>query len=288
LVVTATPVKAADPALPAPLQKMQADGAQFKYMGRDLGYDAWLAVENAQEQYFYVTPDGSAFFLGVLFNKNGRAITFDQISRLRGQNDGNLIDLANAPSQKTVLPDTAPNAAISGAGATSKAGDTAANPPAKTRPRSELLWDDVTKNTHSLILGANQQAPIVYSFIDPLCPHCKELIKMMLPDLRAGRLRLALVPIGALAPESKPLAVSLLTLPDAATRLEPFVTGNQAALPMDATQSTAKVDANFTIMVKWKFDATPVSIYRGRDGKVKILAGPPKAAQTLIGDLPAL
>ena len=80
-----------EPRLPSPIQTLVAEGAQIRYLGRDLGMDGWVVIKNGQEQYFYVTPDQQAIVSGVLFNNKGDAVTLQQINSLR-KKEGPAID----------------------------------------------------------------------------------------------------------------------------------------------------------------------------------------------------
>lgn len=283
----ATPVLAAgtsavtppSPPLPEAIAALQKDGAQMKYLGRDLGFDGWIAVKDGQEQYFYVTPDGSAFFLGVLFNKNGRAITFDQMKRLQGKNDPILQDLANAPSQKASAtpeqvdgpkpqvakdPQVKPNVQVPGVS------------------KSEQLWQDVTRAA-TFTWGKSATAPNLYIFVDPLCPHCKDMLRMMKPEVEQGRLQLNVIMVGALLPDSGPLAAGILTSPNPAQTLQDLMDGRK--LPNKGDASDARLAANLAILSKWGFAGTPVTVYRAKTGVVKVLEGPPAKVEVLLQDL---
>ena len=265
-----------EPKLPEPIEKLKQDGAKLRYLGRDLGYDAWIAVQDGQEQYFYVTPDQSAFFLGVLFNKNGRAVTFDQLQRLKGSNDPILQDLYNAPSpagERAAAAVTAPTTPDSKL----QAPKSAAGSPA------EQLLADVEKAAGFTMGQAN--TPLIYMFIDPLCPHCKDMLNDARPLVDGGKLRVRVVPVGAIAPESVPLAASLLASKEPGKALYDFMGGNLDALKMDGVAPTAPIDANLAILAKWKFDITPVSVYRAKNGTIKLIRGRANDLQKVIQDL---
>jgi thiol:disulfide interchange protein DsbG len=255
-----------EPSLPTPIAQLKEEGAQMRYLGRDLGFDAWIAIKDGQEQYFYVTPDGSAFFLGVLFNKNGRAITFDQLKRLQGKKDPIFDDLMNAPSQKLAAPTISPPS-VSRTGASS---------------RADQLWVDVT-GAASFTLGPST-APKVYVFIDPACPHCKDMITALLPAIDAGQVALQVMMVGALTPDSAAWAAGILANPNPGIALRQLVTGTGGPQAGDAA-ADPRIAQNFALMQKWGFDGTPVSIYRDQQNKIKILQGPPKTVDVLLKDL---
>lgn len=268
-VFAGTDVRAADPALPEPITQLRDQGAQIKYLGRDLGFDGWIAIKDGQEQYFYVTPDGSAFFLGVLFNKNGRAITFDQMKRLQGQDDPVFKDLMNAPSQKTENADLA---------------ELAAPKNRAEAPLAEQLMQDV-ETGHIFTLGLSS-APTVYMFIDPLCPHCKDMLKTMKPAIDTGKVKVNIVLIGALAPQSRSLARGILDSGNPGAALTAIVQGRGASVKLGTDAPDARLERNIDILKKWKFDATPVTVYRGRDGTVKLVQGAAANAEVILNDLP--
>ncbi len=274
-VFTATaPARADDPALPAPLADMAAAGTAMKYLGRDLGYDGWLAIKDGQEQYFYATPDGSAIFLGVLFNKNGRAITYDQMKRLQGKKDPIFDDLINAPSQKTKPVANA---------LTTTSTEPRATETRVASPAQEFLAD-VLKG-HAFTMGA-AQAPDIYMFVDPLCPHCKDMLRVLRPAVRGGKLRIHVLMVGALFPESGPLAVHVVGSTDPTAALDAIMAGNRPTLAKDAHTSTPDLDANLAILKKWKFEGTPITVYRAKDNTIKLLQGAAAKADLILNDLP--
>lgn len=256
------------PSLPDPIAALQKEGAQLKYLGRDLGFDGWIAIKNGQEQYFYVTPDGSAFFLGVLFNKNGRAVTFDQMKRLQGVKDSALNDLENAPSQAAEpVPPSSLKASRSAMTSTSLA---------------EQLMQDVI-NGHSFTLGTAKTAPVIYMFADPLCPHCKDMIRLLDPAVSAGQIQVKILMVGALSPDSAPLAAGILSQKNPGAALRDLIAGQKQ--PVKGDKNDPRIVENLDIMIKWKFTGTPVAVYRDKKGMIKILQGPPKSLDILMQDL---
>lgn len=271
-----------EPALPAPIAELRGDGATIKYLGRDLGYDGWIAVKDGQEQYFYVTPDGSAFFLGVLFNKNGRAVTFDQLKRLQGKKDPLFDDLYNAPSQKSgaagAMPGVAPSAEMTAVSPLPGATKSASSSPA------DALFADVS-SAYSFPLGQTS-APAIYMFVDPLCPHCKDMLKILQPAIKAGQLRVNVLLIGALHPESRPLATGILASSDPGAALTKITAGNIDQVKPGPDQADPRLDGNLALLQKWRFDGTPVTTYRAKDGTIKLLQGSVARADLILNDLP--
>lgn len=258
-----TEANTALPELPEPIKNLVAEGAQIRYLGRDYGVDGWITIKNGQEQYFYVLPDKKAFLMGVMFDNTGKVVTVDQVSRLQNDGDDMLDILADdftpaleAQQQKQSIEFKSP---------------------------AEQLYYDM-ENSNWIPLG-EAGAPIMYAFIDPQCPHCHAMIKDLQKSyLDEGRVQLRIVPIG-FREETRAQSAFLLAAPDPQKRLFEFLDGKEDALPARQEINQQGVQKNLSIMQSWKFDVTPMVIYRGKDGTVKIVRGRPQDIQNLVNDL---
>jgi thiol:disulfide interchange protein DsbG len=201
----------------------------------------------------------------VMFNKNGRAVTFDQLKKVKDETPM-PDDVANAPSQKS--------AALMGA---NPAGAVNVNSP------GEKLFA-LAKAANGFEMG-QANAPVAQIFIDPMCPHCKEMLSAVWPAIDAGMVRLRVIPVGAVAPQSQGMAAYLLRAPDAPNRLRKLMGGDMSAVPSDSDAPTAPIMDNTKILIDWKLNSVPITLYRGRDGKVKLLEGPPTDLETFLKDL---
>jgi thiol:disulfide interchange protein DsbG len=273
------------PETPLPIQNLVSNGAQLRYLGRDYGLDGWLVLKNGQEQYFYSTQDGQAIMMGILFNNKGDTITLKQINQLR-KKEGPAIDklagFENAPSMPT--PD-APQ--MSNASPTVAPNFT--NPEAliksAVKPKSEQLYDGVVAS--NWIKLGQDSAPVIYTFIDPECPHCHDLIKNIRKSgyLEQGLLQLRLIPVGVLTENSLAEASFLLASPTPEKDLYRHLDGEKGVLLVDKNVNTQGVQKNIKLMQDWKLDMTPFSVYRTRDGKVKVLQGVPDDLKKIITEL---
>lgn len=269
-----------DPPLPAPLQNMAAQGAQIRYMGRDLGMDGWVVIKDAQEQYFYATPDGQAVLLGILFNNKGDAITLQQINALR-KKEGPAIDkLAGfpEPQKKEDIAVAPPSSAVDFS-------DPQALMKSVTKSKSEQLYEAVSL-ANTVQIGS-AEAPVIYTFIDPECPHCHDLINEIRKSgyLEQGLVQLKLIPVGVLSEKSLTEAAYLLASPTPQKDLFDHLDGKGNALLVDPNANTQGVQRNMKLMQDWKLDVTPFSVYKDKLGKIKILQGRPKDLKSLVIDL---
>lgn len=295
--VLAAEKKPADPPLPKPLQTMADQGAQLRYMGREYGMDAWVAIQRGREQFFYVTGAGDAMIMGLLFDtETGRMVTMDQVQKVQ-QESGGVLDLFAARRPEAAADDAAPSSVleagnnaraqieanvaggnITGASVAGVAGAGAIQTPA------EKMMADI-ESANYITLG-QAGAPVVYAFIDPQCPYCHAFVQ----DLRAnylqnGLVQLRLIPVG-FRDETRAQAAFLLGAPDAADRFMRHLDGDKDALPVANDINQQGVQRNMAVMQAWKLDVTPLIVYRARTGDVKIIQGRAKSIQNLIADLP--
>lgn len=255
------------PDLPEPIENLVKEGAQIRYLGKDHGLDAWLTIKNGQEQYFYVQPDGKSFVMGVLFDETGKLVTVEQVRKLRERGDNFLDTLADDSMtgfETTAAPETQERFEF------------------KT-PAERLYFDIERSNWVSL---GKQGAPIAYSFIDPQCPHCHSFIKDLQPDIDRGRVQLRMIPVG-FKEETRAQAAFLMAAPNPQERWQRHMAGDETALPARAEINQQGVQRNLAVMQSWKLTATPLIIYRGKDGDIKIVRGRPKDMDSMVSDLGA-
>lgn len=253
------------PELPEPIKNLVNEGAQIRYLGRDYGVDGWITIKNGQEQYFYVMPDRKAFFMGVMFDNTGKVVTVDQVSRL--QKDGDeMLDLL-ADNYTADIKEQQEKSADRN----------------EFKSPSEQLYFDM-ENSNWIPLG-EAGAPIMYAFIDPQCPHCHAMIKDLKNTyLDTGRAQLRIVPIG-FRDETRAQSAFLLAAPNPQQRFYDHMDGKEDALPARTEINQQGVQKNLSIMQSWKFDVTPMVVYRGKDGSVKIVRGRPQNIEELVSDL---
>lgn len=254
------------PSLPDALQALSDRGAQTRYLGRKHGLDGWITIYQGQEQYYYVTPDGEGFVMGVLFNKDGAMATLDQVRDLQKQGDDILDSLAMDKIQKSDQKDF-----------------TAVSDAFKYETPAQKMFTDI-KNSNWIALG-NPKAPVIYTVVDPQCPHCKAFLKDLRTDyIEKGILQVRIIPVG-FREDSLAQAAFLLAAPDAPTRWFKHLDGDETALPAKIGISTQGVQKNLALLQAWKFKVTPITVYESHDGSIKIIRGRAKDIPAMIADL---
>lgn len=269
------------PTAPQPIQNLVADGAQLRYLGKDFGMDGWVILKNGEEQYYYSTPDGQGIVMGVLFNNKGDAVTLRQINDLR-KKEGPAIDRLAGYTMATDKGGVAKNSEAAPA-------QDLSNPEAllksAVKSKSEQLMEGA-EGANWIVLGSDK-APPIYTFIDPECPHCHDLIQDVRKSgyLEQGLLQLRLIPVGVLSENSLIEAAYLLASANPQKDLYSHMDGNKDALLADKNVNTQGIQRNIKLMQDWNLDVTPFTVYRARDGKVKVLQGRPDDLKKIITEL---
>ena len=259
-----------EPPLPAPLQNMANEGAQMRYLGQQNGLDGWIAIKNGKEQYFYVTSDGQAFVMGLMFDKTGKLVTVRQVQQLQKSSDGKTLDLFA-------------NGSIDSAVAAADKKEETHKTDREFKTPAEQLYSDV-EGSNWIALGKSD-APYIYMFVDPQCPYCRAFMNDLRHDyIDNGLLQVRIVPVGFRA-ETKAQAAFLLAVPNPQKRWYAHLDGDDTALPVTPDINEQGVERNMAIMQSWKISATPFTIYRAASGEVKIVQGRAQNASQIISDL---
>ena len=256
------------PPLPDALDNLVKKGAQVRYMGEEHGMDGWLMIKNGRPQYFYVAPDGQAILTGLMFDTEGENVTARQLQELRGGRGGqsgrSLDALTQPDNDEFEMPDVS-----------------------QPKSRSERMYTAI-KASNWFVLG-DPQAPVVYAFIDPQCPHCHDFINALRNRgyIENGRLQLRVIPVGVINKKSLYRAAYLLAATSPGERLLSHIDGDEDALPVQRDMNTQGVQRNMTVMKDWNLKSTPFIVYKDKQGEVRIIQGNPDDSSELVSELPA-
>ena len=260
-----------DPKMPDALKVLAERGAQSRYLGTKHGMQGWVTIFKGQEQYYYVTPDGQGFVMGLLFDKDGAMATVNQVRDLQ-QASGDALDILAIDKKEDKL-DLAEAKKI-------------ADKEFEYKSPAERMFADI-ENSNWISFG-KEGAPVIYSIMDPQCSHCHAFMN----DLRGGYIEKGLVQIRVIPvgfrQETLAQAAVLLASSDPKERWYKHLDGDTTALPVDDKTDTQGVQKNLSLMQAWKFDVTPMTVYRGKDGKVKIVRGRAGDINKILADLPAV
>jgi thiol:disulfide interchange protein DsbG len=209
--------------------------------------------------------------MGLLFDKDGKMATIEQVRQLQ-ENSDDALDILAVDKQE-------PNASLADV-------KQEAQKDFEYKSPAERMFADVS-NSNWVAFG-NKNAPVIYSFMDPQCSHCHSFMKDMRKKyLDQGLVQLRMIPVG-FRDETLSQAAFLLASSDPAARWYRHLDGDKEALPVAKDTNTQGVQKNLSLMQAWKFDVTPMTVYRGKDGKVKIMRGRAQDMNKILADLPSV
>ncbi len=307
VVATQPDVPPVSPDSIATLKVFKDQGADINYLGRKYGLDGWLVSKGNAIQVLYTTADGQGTVVGLLYGPDGNIVTGSQllIAKSKGLNlehtTSALNNIGTANTSQTspanpAMPSLPPSGVATPAevAASTRAGTTPATPQASAPPvvapanpssPSEQLWAQTVASTY-ITFGLPKAAPL-YVFMDPTCHYCHDYFNaLMSAYVPQGSVQLRVIPVGILSEKSKQEALQIMSAVDPAAAWNSAETGDLSSLPPTPANGVAqKIDANQHLMSEWKFRGTPGSIYRGKDGKVRVVYGLPENLPQVIGDL---
>jgi len=266
-------------------------GAKLYYLGNRNGLEGWFIVKDGRVQIAYATPDKKAVVIGAMFGDDGESISSTQVKTLLENNKEIVSQLTTAATQTdtSTSNDSAkaspPVSPVSPAIAPSVATQT--SPPSALSP-GERLYQQLSSAT-GVTLG--NATPRIYMIMDANCPHCQATWRLLRDSVKSNVVQLRMIPIAAPESDSERAAVQLLRSPDPLNVWDKYVgaapgQGDKSQLSgnNDAAMVTA-LRANHAMTDSWHIDQTPYLVYRGKDGKVKIVVGEPDKLSAILGDV---
>lgn len=131
----------------------------------------------------------------------------------------------------------------------------------------------------SFIVGTH--GPLIVVFVDPNCIFCHKMLALAMPHVRAGTLRLRVVPVGFLKPDSEGKAEAIMAAPDPAKALardeQKFNVkteeGGIAPAASPSPKVVSEIKSNTTLLGRTGEIATPTIVYCDRGGKAHVMHG---------------
>lgn len=254
------------------MENLRKIGATIYYLGQDLGLHGWFVVKDDQVQMLYTTPDNKALLVGALLSAEGANVSQQQVLLLANSN----------PKIQELLKRVGNGASVNVAGDTTKGGASSSAP---AESPSEKFMAALLKGT-TVTFGA-ESAPQLVMVMDVRCPHCHRAWKSLAPHVDAGRLRVTLFPIAGQGPQSQVEGANWLAMADKRDAWNKHVAGDEKILKGDKPdpEKEKAMLANTQLIQEWKVQQTPYILYRGKNGKVRVIEGEPQSVDVLLADI---
>lgn len=151
------------------------------------------------------------------------------------------------------------------------------------KPDYDKTWTDLEKAS-TVATGAKGKdvKSVIYVFEDANCIYCHLEYKALQPYTKVG-LQVRWVPVAFLHADSYEKAAVFLAAKDSEAALVDMHInfGKHGAIAPASPEMRAKVDANNKLMANSGFKGTPVTFYKDKAGKVRVING-----MTMLSDLP--
>lgn len=271
--------------------QIKNSGGKLHFMGERSGLYGWLIVKDGQIQMVYMTPDRKSVLFGALFTDGGDLVTSHQINKLSEKNKEVAAIMAGTARQELDLT----RAGVTEGGVASVPADPrvtnknltppTAIPAIPASPGERLMMD--MQASSSVVVGGGETAPELVMVVSPDCSYCKKTWAEMRDIVKAGKVRLRLVPISRdSSTDETRKAAALLRAPNPLEAWDGYASGRAEALGAPADEMALRaIIANREMTDRWNILGTPYLVYRSKDGKIKIVQGKPERMAAVFADL---
>jgi len=263
-------------------------GSKLYYLGQRSGINGWFIVQDGQVQMIYVSADNNTAIVGGMFTRDGDDVTAPQVQEL-SKVDPEIENLVYGPGGKPSQQGGGHAKANAMASISTPPAPEAAKPAANvanattTSPGEKLMQD--LQAAAGVLLGGND-SPQLVMVVDPNCPHCHKTWGELREAVFSNRLQVRLVPIGNITPDSTRAAAQLLAAADPLSAWDKYVAGDRKQLDgLPEPVRVRSINENRDLIEKWNIAATPYLVYRGKDGRIKIVQGRPERMAAVLTDL---
>jgi protein-disulfide isomerase len=245
------------------MENLRKAGATIHYLGDALGLHGWFAMKDGQVQIFYTTPDQRALLVGALLSAEGANISQQQIGLLANDKP----EVMEALNKADAAPKAAPQAKE------------------EVKPPSAEEFFAALEKADQVSFG-KAEAPELVMIMDVNCEYCHRTWAKLEKPVNEGKLRVVMVPIAAMGAHSAQQGAVWLGSANPQDIWKKHVAGDKKVL--EGTPVAGKQEAivrNTQMVTRWKVDHTPYLLYRGGQGKIRLIVGEPKDANVILSDI---
>ncbi len=274
------------------LMNLVKSGGKLYFLGERSGMLGWFIIKDGQVQIIYLSPDKQTALIGGMFSAQGENVTSPQISALVEKNtEVKALLSGTAQQQREVYNAGAPDGAGSvpagehKAEAASQGGASLGGLPSAALSPGERLMQDL-KAAAGVTMGQNESAELIM-VAAPDCPNCKKTWMELRDSVRNNKIQVRVVPVYNSTGEGEiRVAAQLLKTANPLEAWDRYVEGDAAALAGEPDDMARRaVIGNLNLVAKWNIQGYPYMVYRGKDGRIKIVQGKPERMAAVLTDL---
>ncbi len=264
-------------------------GAKLYYIGERSGMHGWFIVKNGQIQVIYLSPDKKTALIGAMFTDQGENVSSAQINALAARDREVYVLLNGAAMQQSQITQAGivegGVASVPSDPATAKSVQGESGVPAMALSPGDRLFQDL-KAAAGVNMG-RPDTPEIMMIIAPRCPNCQKTWKELRAPIKDGQVQVRLIPVyNSLGGDEANEAAHILTAKDPFEAWDKFAAGDAKALggPADDIALRA-ITSNLNLVSRWNIKGYPYIVYRGKDGRIKIVQGRPERMAAVLVDL---
>lgn len=262
-----------DPADFPVLEKLKGDkkNLSYDYLGHRFGIDAWLLSGPNVMQIVYIPPTSKGAILsGALVGEDGKEASSDLTKTFMTEYPERAQEILTTVNQKT---ETGPVKEVGTE--TAKPEEKPAVKTAPTTP-SEILWQKMEQGGR-ISFNDDTSATELYAILDPSQPETKVLWTSLLPLIKDKKIKLHVLPLGLTTADSILEIASVLGSNDAQNAWLSLMKGTSSVTnPTPETNGVLGMKANVDLAQSIGLRELPFLVYRGENGKIRIVKGMPK------------
>lgn len=273
-----------DPAHFPVLEKLKgpAKNLSYDYLGKRMGFDAWLLSGPGVMQIVYTSEHTKGAMLGgALLDEKGDEVSSGLTKNFMQQYPKRAEEILITVRQPVPAAAKPPVKEL-----TEKTDPAAAQKPAGPSP-SEVLWSRLAQGGKVTFGPNDDSVPTLYAFLDPAESNTKEIWKNLGGAAKAGKITLHILPLGLTTADSIMEIATILGMKDPAKAWEEHMDGKSHIKETPDTSGVLGMKANVDVAQALNLRKLPFMVYRNGTGKVRILRGVPKNWDDFIKDMTA-
>ncbi len=274
------------------LANLVKGGGKLYFIGERSGMPGWFIIKDGQVQIIYLSPDRQTALIGGMFSVQGENVTTPQISALVEKNAEVKALLSGTAQQQREVYNAGAQDGAGSVPAGEQSVETASKrgasinglPSASLSPGERLMQD--LKAAAGVTMGQNESAELIM-VAAPGCPNCKKTWLELRDSVRDNKIQMRLIPVyNSTGGDELRVAAQLLKTANPLDAWNRYVDGDTAALAGEPDDMARRaVVSNLNLVAKWNIQGYPYLVYRGKDGRIKIVQGKPERMAAVLTDL---
>ena len=154
--------------------------------------------------------------------------------------------------------------------------------PESPKDQSQEFLQDL-EATKWIALG-NASAPVLYVISEPFCDYCLTLMEGLLPFIEQGKVQVRIILVSFLGEKSRNKATFILGHQNPAQAFLAHIKNPRSPVNKGSSDPglLESLERNKAFMVRWNITTTPFSVFKDKQGHLKVMEGSPESMEKII------